>query len=115
MFAWCSPGSYVCACPHCRFDTGIIGGSLLFIVPEFQLAPLMQGWIVSASVLGSLAGTLAASRLADTAGRRGTMRIASVAFVVAALLLGWSPTVTVLIAGRALMGLGVGLSGRCMS
>ena len=80
---------------HARYDTGVVGGALLFIVPEFGLEsrPLLQGWIVTASVVGSLFGTLASSHLSDTAGRRGTMRCASALFVTAALLLAWSPSV----------------------
>ena len=49
------------------YDTGVIGGALLFIEPEFGLAakPLLQGMIVTATTMGSIGGTLAASKLSD--------------------------------------------------
>ena len=67
------------------YDTGVIGGALLFITPEFGLdaKPLMQGMIVTATTVGSIVGTLSASKLSDGVGRRGTMLLASAKFVAA--------------------------------
>jgi predicted MFS family arabinose efflux permease len=92
------------------YDTGVIGGALLFITPEFGLdaKPLLQGLIVTATTVGSVGGTLAASKLSEAFGRRGTMLLASAKFVTAALLLVSAPGVAALIAGRLLMGMAIG-------
>ena len=40
------------------FDTGIIAGAMLFIVPDFHLGPAEQGLVVSAVTFGALFGAL---------------------------------------------------------
>jgi MFS family permease len=95
----------------CSYDTGVVGGALLFMVPEFGLSAWTVGLVVTASTAGSVLGTLAAAKLSDAIGRRGTMRVASVLFLSAAGLLLWSPTVEAVLAGRLLMGGAIGTSG----
>lgn len=102
MYALCVYGSY---------DTGVVGGALLFMVPEFSLSAWTVGLVVTASTAGSVLGTLAAAKLSDWIGRRGTMRVASLLFVAAASLQLWSPVVNVVLAGRLLMGAAIGISG----
>lgn len=96
-------------CPS--YDTGVVGGALLFMVPEFGLSAWTVGLVVTASTAGSVLGTLAAAKLSDAIGRRGTMRVASLLFLSAASLLLWSPTVDIVLAGRLLMGGAIGVSG----
>ena len=43
----------------CGFDTGVIAGAMLFIVPDFRLGPTEQGVVVSAVTFGALFGALA--------------------------------------------------------
>ena len=71
------------------YNTGVIGGALLSIVPEFGLEsqPWLQGLIVTATTVGSLLGTASASQLSDSVGRRGTLLFASSFFIAAALLM----------------------------
>jgi MFS family permease len=38
------------------FDTGVIAGAMLFIVPDFHLGPAEQGLVVSAVTFGALFG-----------------------------------------------------------
>jgi len=49
-----------------------------------------------------------ASKLSDTAGRKGALQLASGLFVASSLLLAWSPVVEVLLVGRAIMGVAIG-------
>ena len=92
------------------YDTGVIGGALLFIEPEFGLSakPLLLGMIVTATTMGSIGGTLAASKLSDNIGRRSTMLLASAKFIAASAILSFAPGVKALIAGRLLMGVAIG-------
>src|SRR5689334_19059012 len=40
------------------FDTGVISGALLFIIPDFHLGPAAQGFVVGVVTLGALGGAL---------------------------------------------------------
>lgn len=95
------------------YDTGVIAGALLFIVPEFGLEarPAVKGLIVSATTVGAIVGTLAAGPTAEATGQRRTMMLGSAVFTLGGLLLAWSPTVDMLILGRFIVGLAMGTAG----
>jgi len=92
------------------FDTGVIAGAMLFIVPDFHLGPAEQGLVVSAVTFGALFGALAAGTSADTMGRRWTNIVAGVSFVAGAVFSAIAPNVDILIASRVLIGLAIGLT-----
>ena len=52
------------------FDTGVISGALLFIIPDFHLGPAAQGFVVGVVTLGALTGALLGGAAADAVGRR---------------------------------------------
>lgn len=99
-------------------------GSLLFgyhlAVVNPALAPLSlelgisaartQGFVVSAALVGACVGSFQAGALADTLGRRGALRVASVPLLLGALACGAAPSTGALLAGRLLAGLGLGLA-----
>ncbi|KAL3930279.1 MAG: hypothetical protein SGPRY_001607, partial [Prymnesium sp.] len=95
------------------YNTGVIGGALLYIVPHLQLEqrPQLQGLIVSATTMGSLIGTFSASLLADTIGRRGTLLVASALFVISGALLSLAPNAPFLVVARLVTGLAIGNAG----
>lgn len=95
------------------YSTGVIGGVLLFLSPEFGLdnRPLVQGLIVSATTIGSVIGTCWAPRLSDRRGRRATLRLSSALFVAAGAGLCWAPNPELLLAARFLVGLAIGNGG----
>ncbi|KAG6435540.1 hypothetical protein SASPL_100414 [Salvia splendens] len=62
----------------------------------------------SSLYLAALVSSFGASKACSVLGRRPTIRLASVFFVVAALLSGLAPNKAVLIVGRILFGVGVG-------
>ncbi|MDT1899475.1 sugar porter family MFS transporter, partial [Acinetobacter baumannii] len=70
------------------YDTGIIGGAIVFIGKEFQINDYMQGVIVSMSLLGAMIGALAAGPLADKYGRRVNLFISGVCFAAGAVISG---------------------------
>jgi len=82
-------------------------------VPEFGIEdqPALQGLIVTATTVGSVLGTVVASRLADSAGRRGTMLMSSALFVSAGIALCWAPTAALLILARFVIGVAIGNAG----
>ena len=95
------------------YHTGVVGGALLHIVPDLGLdaKPAVVGLIVTAATVGSVLGTASAAPLSDAVGRRTTLRLASLLFVVAAALLAWSPSIHVLVGARMLAGLAIGNAG----
>jgi sugar porter (SP) family MFS transporter len=90
------------------YDTGVISGALLFIPNDFKLSPFLQGAIVAGLLLGAMIGAACAGRLSDRMGRRRLIIIAAVVFTVGALLAAFSPSVTVLVIARVIIGLAVG-------
>ncbi len=60
------------------YDTGIIGGAIVYIGKEFQINDLMQGVIVSMSLLGAMIGALVAGPLADKYGRKVNLFISGI-------------------------------------
>eukprot|EP00897_Mesotaenium_endlicherianum_P003618 jgi/Mesen1/3284/ME001906S02387 len=93
------------------WDNAVIAGSLLYIVPEFHLEsnPSLQGNIVSASLIGAVISTLIAGPAADWVGRRVLLLVAAVCFAFGSAVECWSPSISVLVAGRSLNGFSVGL------
>lgn len=93
------------------YDTGVISGALLFIRQDFApLTPLMEGVIVSFLLVGAVVGAMTGGPIADRIGRRPTVLLAAVIFVVGALAVALTPNVAFLIFGRFILGLGVGLA-----
>jgi sugar porter (SP) family MFS transporter len=90
------------------YDTGIISGALLQISDEFGIG---SGWeqVIAASILlGAVIGALVCSRLAERRGRKGTLVLISVTFVVGAIACAFAPDPLTLSLGRVVLGVAVG-------
>jgi MFS transporter, SP family, galactose:H+ symporter len=92
------------------FDTGVIAGAMLFIVPDFHLGPAQQGLVVSAVTFGALFGALVGGTSSDAIGRRWTNISAGLSFIAGAVISAIAPNVEILIASRVLVGLAIGLT-----
>ena len=92
------------------FDTGVIAGAMLFIVPDLHLGPAEQGLVVSAVTFGALFGALAGGTLADSLGRRRTNIAAGMSFILGSLLSAVAPNVEVLVVSRVIIGVAIGLT-----
>ena len=88
----------------------MISGALLFIIPEFDLGPAAQGFVVGVVTLGALIGALLGGAAADAIGRRPTNIAGGAAFIVGSLVSAAAPDVATLIAGRFVIGIAIGLS-----
>ncbi len=92
------------------YDTGVISAALLYIAPEFDLGAGMQQVVVSALLLGAVAGALGGGPVVDRLGRRRTLMLVSATFTLGALLAAFAPDVTTLITARTVLGLAIGAS-----
>jgi sugar porter (SP) family MFS transporter len=92
------------------YDTGVISGALIFIRTQFGLSTFQQELVVSVVLVGAAAGALSGGRLADIFGRRFMLLITALIFVAGALLCAAAPSLDVLVIGRLIVGLGIGLS-----
>lgn len=92
------------------FDTGVISGALIFIQQTYSITTLTQEIIVSSAVLGALAGALSSGRLADLFGSHRMLFYMAVTFIIGTLLSVCAGNVTVLIAGRFIIGIAIGIT-----
>src|SRR5271155_2099490 len=92
------------------YDTGVISGAELFFKHDFSLSTFALEIIVSGVLAGAAVGALAGGRLADLFGRRTLLIVTALIFAAGAILCAAAPTPGILIAGRIIVGLGIGLS-----
>jgi SP family galactose:H+ symporter-like MFS transporter len=92
------------------YDQGVISGALHGIKSTFSLSPLVVEVVTSWVTLGALIGALAAGELADGIGRKRTVLIAGAMFTVGSLVQALAPDTIVLVAGRLVIGAGVGVA-----
>ncbi|HEY6433427.1 MAG TPA: sugar porter family MFS transporter [Acetobacteraceae bacterium] len=90
------------------YDTGVISGALLFLRTAFHLSSLMAGVVTSIALAGAAGGAAVAGRLADRFGRRPILLVTATVFVVGAIVSAFAGSLAVLLAGRVLVGFGIG-------
>ncbi|MCB1111507.1 MAG: sugar porter family MFS transporter [Chlamydiales bacterium] len=92
------------------FDTGVISGAILFIRGEFDLTSQTTGYVVSSVLFGALLGALGSGRIADYYGRKKLLLIDSLIFIVGTIAASLAPSVTILILGRVVIGIAIGIA-----
>ncbi|PKI32712.1 hypothetical protein CRG98_046886 [Punica granatum] len=99
------------------YDIGATSGATISLQsPElsgitwYDLSAIQLGLVVSGSLYGALLGSLLVYPIADFLGRRRELIIASVLYATGGLLTAFAPGLSVLLIGRLLYGLGIGLA-----
>ncbi|HEY6904589.1 MAG TPA: sugar porter family MFS transporter [Candidatus Acidoferrales bacterium] len=92
------------------YDTGVISGAELFLKKDFTLSTQALEVIVSGVLVGAAIGALGGGRLADLYGRRKLLIATAVIFAIGAIICAAASSPAVLIIGRIIVGLGIGLS-----
>lgn len=92
------------------YDQGVISGALDGIKDAFSPSTLIIEVITSWVTLGAMIGALLAGYLTERLGRRFTILLSAVIFVVGALLESLAPGTGVLVVGRLVLGAGVGIA-----
>ncbi|KAL2508420.1 D-xylose-proton symporter-like 3 [Forsythia ovata] len=99
------------------YDIGATSGATISLKsPElsgttwFNLSAIELGLVVSGSLYGALLGSLIVYPIADFLGRRRELIIASLFYAFGGLLTAYAPGLGVLLIGRLLYGLGIGMA-----
>ena len=92
------------------YDTGVISGALLFIRQVMSLSPTAQGVVVAIAPAGAAIGAAAAGQLSDRAGRRRVILGAGLLFIAGAVISAVAQGVTILLIGRLLVGIAIGVA-----
>jgi len=92
------------------FDTGVISGAILFINEEWNLTHVMTEVAVSSVLVGAIVGAFFGGPLADRVGRRSSILVASVIFLVGTFVVVLSPVFSIFIIGRILIGMAIGVA-----
>lgn len=91
------------------YHTAIISGALIFLSPIFHLSVAEQGVLVSIILLGALAGALMGGYLADRLGRKWTIMLTAVLFILGSWITAESHFYFMLLFGRVVSGIAVGV------
>ncbi|KAI7890542.1 general substrate transporter [Mucor mucedo] len=92
------------------YDTGVISGALTFLEDEFHMNSVQKELVVGATTFGAIFGGFGAGILSDRFGRKILVIVSSVIFIAGALILALAPNYGVLLFGRIVVGLAVGIA-----
>ena len=90
------------------YDTAVISGAIGFLQTHFVLTATMKGWTAACALLGCVLGAALAGTLSDRFGRRNTLIVSAVLFLISAIGTAVPRTLTQFIVFRIVGGLGVG-------
>ncbi|XP_020236853.1 D-xylose-proton symporter-like 3, chloroplastic [Cajanus cajan] len=99
------------------YDIGATSGATISLqspdlsgISWFNLSAVQLGLVVSGSLYGALLGSLLAYAIADFLGRKRQLIAAALLYVFGGVITAYAPELGVLLAGRLLYGLGIGLA-----
>ena len=95
------------------YDTGIISGAIVLLHEEFLLSAVWKEVIVSATMASAAVFSVLSGFSNDWFGRKRTTIVASLVFTAGALLLAGAWQRYVLIIGRFILGIGIGMYLNC--
>jgi EmrB/QacA subfamily drug resistance transporter len=89
-----------------QLDSGIVNLALPRVAEAFAVDLSSAAWLVTAYILPFAVSILAAGRLADRLGQRRVIAAGVLLFGLGSLIAGLAPTFVILLAGRAVQGVG---------
>src|SRR5919202_932580 len=90
------------------YDTGVISGALLYMRDDLQLTSFWEGFVVSSLLFAAAFGALGGGRVADALGRKRSLMVCAVLFLLGALGSATAPSLAPMILARIVLGLAVG-------
>ena len=91
------------------YDLGIISGALLFLRHDIPMTDDQMSFLVAAVLGGGAFATLITGPLSDWWGRRRMILVSSVIFIISVFIIVLANSYAVLLAGRIVQGVGVGV------
>uniref|UniRef100_A0A5B6YRK7 Putative polyol transporter 4 n=1 Tax=Davidia involucrata TaxID=16924 RepID=A0A5B6YRK7_DAVIN len=91
------------------YDVGVMSGAILFIQEDLKITEVQEEVLIGCLSVVSLFGSLAAGRASDAIGRKWTMGLAAIVFQTGAAIMTVAPSFRVLMVGRLLAGVGIGI------
>ncbi|KAL8118003.1 putative polyol transporter 6 [Apium graveolens] len=92
------------------YDTGVMSGAMIFIEEDLKIDDMQIQVLAGILNICALVGALLAGRVSDYIGRRYTILLASIIFLLGSVLMGYGPNYPVLLTGRCVAGIGVGFA-----
>ena len=92
------------------YDVGVIAGARSQVAKEMDLTCTQEELLVSLMPLGAVSSSLVSGRMMDILGRKVTIQITCIVFLVGALLMSLASAFGFILLGRFLVGCGVSLS-----
>jgi sugar porter (SP) family MFS transporter len=105
LYAFCAALNSV----NLGYDLGVSTNAGPLILDDFQLTTKQLELFLGSLNFWSIGGALLSPILSDRFGRRTTLRVAAVGFVLGVTVTALAPSYTVLMVGRMVVGLGVGI------
>ncbi|MDU1890805.1 MAG: sugar porter family MFS transporter [Dysgonomonas sp.] len=91
------------------YDTAVISGTIGQVATQFNLDTMSQGWYVGCALIGSILGVSCAGLLSDNFGRKKTLLIAALLFIISAVGCAFSSHFNMLVWARMIGGMGIGV------
>jgi SP family galactose:H+ symporter-like MFS transporter len=91
-------------------DIGVISGAQQFIQSAFGINDRMIEWIVSAMMAGAALGSLGSGWLSKRLGRKRSLILGGILFVIGSFLCAITPSASALIGFRFILGLAIGIA-----
>ncbi|XP_029952171.1 proton myo-inositol cotransporter-like [Salarias fasciatus] len=92
------------------YDTGVVSGAMLLLKKEMSLSALWQELLISSTVAAAALSALAGGSVNGRLGRRLSILLASFVFAAGGLILSLAPGRGLLLVGRIVVGLGIGIA-----
>ena len=93
------------------YDTGIIAGAQLYFKDDWpEITTKDKELIVSMTLIGAVFGAVIAGPISDKYGRRPVIIASDIFFTIGSFMMAFAPTISMLIFGRVVVGLGVGVA-----
>ena len=92
------------------YDTAVISGAIGNLTSYFNLSPIETGWAISSALVGCLIGALFSNYLSDKFGRKITMLLTAVLFILNSIGTALPDSFSMFILFRIIGGIGVGIA-----
>lgn len=92
------------------YDTAVISGAIGFLSARFELDAVWKGWAASCALVGCMMGAAGAGTISDRWGRKSSLIIAALLFLVSAVGTALPRDLMEFILFRIMTGMGVGIA-----